>query len=1122
MLDLPLVIAIVDSDPSMRQLLGVMARSSGDIAVEAATAAEGRVLLCEYPWDIALIGRSLPDGDGLDLCREVATRVRQAEVHRHLLFLSPSKSPVDILPGFDAGADECVELPIDEGEFRPRLQAIRRNVLMQKALHGRLAMLEQLSLIDDLTHVYNRRFLEAETGRLFDVSLRHGRPLSIAMIDLDEFKIVNDTYGHSVGDIVLREVSTAIAESLRSSDVLARYGGEEFVVLMTETTLPEAVVVGERIRSAVAELRIPCAFGELSVTLSIGLAGLPAAHLESAAKFIKAADEALYQAKRDGRNCVRLAGGANGVMSESHLGDSVADSVTARGADQRNHLANPGASSLLHPHSSPVARPLREVLPYNSPPMTSSEFGVERKGSAFPPDGSDALMSRPASVSGDTDSDAGPALKTERSRSEELLTRNISLLHATIDSTGEGILVLNRAGSIALYNRRAAAMWNITPEMQRAGDDHGMLRHAIQQLRDPESFVAAAQQFDWQNADETRDVLELKDGRVFERYSIPYSVAGGIAGRVWSFRDVTDARAAAQAVDDLEKKFRILFDQNLAGFYTCDGDGIITECNPSFARMLGFSASTDVIGLKVDEFHRDRGERQEVRSLLRDVPTLPSIEVVFVRRNGSFLHALESITRVEDQPGAAFTQSTIVDIDDLKRAEEQVRFQAYHDSLTLLPNRQLFRDRLTMTIAQATRGRRQAAVLFIDIDDFKKVNDIFGHATGDELLVILAERLQTRMRSTDTLSRTGGDEFEVAIGELSSVLDAERVARKLMQTISLPLQIADRTVFLTPSIGIALFPADGSDGESLMRSADNALFAAKQAGGNIHKLSTPEMNSRAIERFIIETSLRQAIDRQELLLHYQPIVNAETGVIMALEALIRWPHPERGLLSPESFIPIAEDTGLIIQLGEWVLRQACADAVEWQQKGLRAVRVAVNVSPRQFQRSDIAGIVQRALEETALSSELLELEVTESVAAADPEQTTRILRLLRTQGVRIAIDDIGTGYSSLSYLKQFPVCTVKIDRSFVNTVLTDRADAAIVKAVIGVAHSLEMEVVAEGVETAEQMTFLRDGGCDLLQGFLFGHPLPAQHWHEPRGDSAAEFLPTAADRNQAARAPTEE
>jgi diguanylate cyclase (GGDEF)-like protein/PAS domain S-box-containing protein len=684
---------------------------------------------------------------------------------------------------------------------------------------------------------------------------------------------------------------------------------------------------------------------------------------------------------------------------------------------------------------------------------------------------------------------------------EETIKRNVALLRSTIDSTDEGILVLDLTGRIVLYNRRAAELWNIPDELASKSDDRALIAHAIDQLVDPDGFRKHARSFDRSNESRTFDVLELKDGRIIERSSIPHRLDGAIVGRVWTFRDATGERAVQRAVEASEKRYRMLFERNLAGVYTCNAEGTITDCNQAFARMLGVASPAMLIGSRIGQFHVAPGERHEITNMLASALTIPGVELELKKANGQSLRVLESVSRIEID-GAMLFQSTVVDINDLKRAEEQIRFHAYHDVLTCLPNRQLFRDRVRIEIAQARRSQRNAAVMFLDLDDFKKVNDTLGHTVGDESLVLMAERLSTVLRKGDTLARPGGDEFHILIADVSSTIDVERIARKLLHTVAKPLNLGTRDVFLTASIGIALFPADGVDEESLMKSADNALFEAKQMGRNTYRVSSIELNHRATERFIVENSLRASVERGEFELHYQPIVDAGDQRFIAFEALVRWRHPERGLLLPIDFIRIAEETTLILPLGEWVLRQACLDAAAWQQRGMAGVRVAVNISQKQLQRADFATVVNAILEETGLGADLLELEITESVAAQDPEATSEILKTLRESGVRISIDDIGTGYSSLAYLKQFPVTTVKVDKSFVNNVTSDRSDAAIVAAVIGVAHSLEMEVIAEGVETEAQAFFLRQHFCNCLQGYLFGAPMPIEDWLIPSAETA--------------------
>jgi diguanylate cyclase (GGDEF)-like protein len=409
-----------------------------------------------------------------------------------------------------------------------------------------------------------------------------------------------------------------------------------------------------------------------------------------------------------------------------------------------------------------------------------------------------------------------------------------------------------------------------------------------------------------------------------------------------------------------------------------------------------------------------------------------------------------------------------------------------------LPNRLLFHDRLSMAIAQTARLPQRLAVLFLDIDRFKVINDSLGHSTGDELLRGVAERLRACVREVDTVARLGGDEFTVLIAGLAADEDALKVAHKILETVRLPFQLDERELFVTTSVGIALYPADGLDAETLVRNADTAMYRAKDQGRDHCQLYTPAMNSRALERLSLESRLRQALQNEELVVFYQPVVDLSTGVVRGAEALLRWNHPQLGLLPPGEFIPLAEASGLIIGVGEWVLRRACAQMHSWHHLGFPGLSVAVNLSTRQFQQADLVSQVNRALQDSGLEAGALDLEITETNAMHNAEASVVTLGGLKALGVRISLDDFGTGYSSLSYLKRFPIDTIKLDQSFVRDVTSDPDDAAISSAVIAMAHSLELSVVAEGVETEEQLAFLRSQGCDRMQGHLLSPALPAE------------------------------
>ncbi|MHB9017126.1 MAG: putative bifunctional diguanylate cyclase/phosphodiesterase [Burkholderiales bacterium] len=415
---------------------------------------------------------------------------------------------------------------------------------------------------------------------------------------------------------------------------------------------------------------------------------------------------------------------------------------------------------------------------------------------------------------------------------------------------------------------------------------------------------------------------------------------------------------------------------------------------------------------------------------------------------------------------------------------------AHHDPLTHLPNRMLLQDRLNQAIELASRQSRQIAVMFMDLDHFKYINDSLGHGVGDRLLQSVAQRLTASVRHSDTVSRQGGDEFIILLAEVEHAEDAALSAQKILSALLPPHLINGHSLHIGVSIGISVYPADGQDVDTLIKNADIAMYHVKENGRNHYKFFEPAMNARSVQRQTIEASLRLALERQEFILYYQPKINLHSGVIVGVEALIRWQHPQLGLLLPAQFVRIAEDSGLILPIGRWVLRQACLQAQLWQQAGLSPITIAVNTSALEFRAEGFVENIRNTLTEIGLEPDLLELELTESVLMRDVESTGSVLQALAGLGVKLAVDDFGTGYSSLSYLRQFPIDTLKIDQSFVNQITNNPGDAAIVSAVIGMGRSLKHSVIAEGVETREQYAYLRDQQCDEGQGYYFGHPVP--------------------------------
>jgi diguanylate cyclase (GGDEF)-like protein len=430
----------------------------------------------------------------------------------------------------------------------------------------------------------------------------------------------------------------------------------------------------------------------------------------------------------------------------------------------------------------------------------------------------------------------------------------------------------------------------------------------------------------------------------------------------------------------------------------------------------------------------------------------------------------------------------------LRERTAQVNRLAYYDPRTELPNRVLFEDRLSQALAVASTGAQPVAVLFLALDQFKKVNDTLGHDQGDWLLKSVANRLRGCVSERETVARFGGDEFALLLNQIGSSRDVINLISTLTQSLKEPFDIAGHEVFVTLSVGASLYPLDGNDCQTLLKNAGAALYRAKTSGGNNYRFYTSDMHAKASQRFALESSLRRALDNNEFVVHYQPRVAVDTLKITGIEALVRWEHPQLGLIAPAEFIPLAEDTGLIVPIGEWVLRTAAEQNRRWQELGYEALRIAVNISARQFQQHDIARAIVRALDYAQLAPEHLELELTESSIMNNAEFAIDVLTGLKQMGVKISIDDFGTGFSSLNYLKRLPIDSLKIDESFVRDATTDPDDAALVMAVITLGHNLRLSVVAEGVETEEQLRFLHLLRCDEIQGFLFSRPLPAEEF----------------------------
>jgi len=476
------------------------------------------------------------------------------------------------------------------------------------------------------------------------------------------------------------------------------------------------------------------------------------------------------------------------------------------------------------------------------------------------------------------------------------------------------------------------------------------------------------------------------------------------------------------------------------------------------------------------------------------------IGVLQVERHDTYdVHHVQLLSAVASQLGVYLAMVELKDRerraqDVLRENESRLRAMSQHDVLTDLPNRLLLKDRLTQAIARASRNHKQLAVLFLDLDGFKHINDSLGHDVGDKLLQSVAARISACVRKSDTVSRQGGDEFVILLSEVKQAADAAICAAKIISELKREHSIGEHCLRVTVSIGLSSYPTDGEDGETLLKNADTAMYQAKEYGRDNYQFFRPDMGLQAVERQSLEGRLRYALERQELLLHYQPMINLKTGAITSVEALVRWQHPERGLLLPGQFLTIAEDTGMIVAIGQWVLREACWQTREWLDAGLLAVPVAVNISSLEFRSDPFLEGIQGALKNARLDPRYLQLELTETVLMRHAESTACALDQLKAIGVRLAVDDFGTGYSSLSYLTRFPIDAVKVDQSFVRDIVASTDDAIVVSAVISMGKSLKHRVIAEGVETPEQLAFLQAHGCDEGQGYYFSRPLVAQQF----------------------------
>ncbi|HET7452886.1 MAG TPA: EAL domain-containing protein, partial [Thermoanaerobaculia bacterium] len=557
-------------------------------------------------------------------------------------------------------------------------------------------------------------------------------------------------------------------------------------------------------------------------------------------------------------------------------------------------------------------------------------------------------------------------------------------------------------------------------------------------------------------------------------------------------------RRAAEALRDADEFRERVLESATNAIFALDRAGRLTLVNRRACEITGFPAA-ELIGSSAERllpFARLAEVRAQFRRTVRDRAAVSLFETDLVRRDGSLAPVTFSLAPLLAGRRVIGVAGTAEDITERRRAQERIEHLAYHDALTGLPNHALLQDRLEIAISRARHDRRSIAVLFLDLDRFKVVNDSLGHPMGDRLLQRVGDRLTSVVRQGDTVARLGGDEFVVVLSDLNDVEDAVRVGEKIVAAIRLPFRIGDEELFVTTSLGLSVYPTDGESGETLIKNADTAMYRAKEQGRDNYQLFTPVLNARSVNRLAVETGLRRALEHGEMRIHYQPISDLANGTMVGMEALVRWEHPERGLIEPVDFIPLAEETGLIVPLGAWVLAAVAAQIRTWRDAGLSPPRAAINFSTRQLAIPTLPGDIGRSLRDAGVEPSDLEMEITESVAMHNPEESLAVLYAVRHLGVHISMDDFGTGYSSLGMLKRLPIDTLKLDRAFLRDIETSLDDAAISRAVIVLAHGMKLKVTAEGVETEGQLQFLRRHRCDQGQGFLLGRPVPAAQFEE--------------------------
>ena len=659
-----------------------------------------------------------------------------------------------------------------------------------------------------------------------------------------------------------------------------------------------------------------------------------------------------------------------------------------------------------------------------------------------------------------------------------------------LHNLADGVICFDRQGRVILFNRVAVEIFGYSAA-ELINNDITVLFSKKSESEDCISVSSLIASGVGNTNHIVQDLIgRRKDGGFcYMDLSVSEMELGGVSLFIGIMHDITERHRSERELSLASKVFENMGE----AIGVTDADNNYISINPAFTRITGYTPE-EVIGKNPRFMSSGRQDNVFYERFWETLNTTGywQGELWDRRKNGEEYPKWLSIVAVKDAKERLQNHIAVFsDISERKASDERINYMAHFDALTALPNRVLLHDRLLQAITKAPRHRKKVAVLFLDLDRFKNINDTLGHSFGDLLLQSVAERLTASVRSSDTVSRLGGDEFIVILHDLGETSHAAIAAQKIIDSLSNRFLIRELELHTTVSIGISIFPDDGMANEELISNADVAMYRAKEIGRNNYQFFAQAMNDRSYERLTMENKMRRALERKEFVLYYQPQVNSETGRIIGAEALVRWRQPEMGLVSPGMFIPIAEESGLIVSIGEWVMREACRQNKEWQAEGFLPIPVAVNLSAVQFRQKNLTELVADALQQSGLESRWLELEITESGIMQNADAAVKTLHALKLMGLKLSIDDFGTGYSSLSYLKTFPLDKLKIDQSFVRDITTNQDDAAIVGAIIGMAKSLKLRVIAEGVETIDHLNFLNSSGCIEIQGYYFSRPVPA-------------------------------